>query len=416
MAFFPYAHCAHAQWQVAVDNVVAQLRAQMAFPEYAANPSLGLLYLSDPLVPHASSILSTLAAELPLVTDWSGTVGAGICATGTEYFDVGAMAVMLLDLPSDQYRVFSGVSPLGLGFEANTALVHGDGATPDITELVRELAQRTDSGFLFGGMSSSRQAPLQFAIAADGNISGHGGATGLFQGGLSGVAFARGINVVSRVTQGCKPVGREHTVTAVHGNLLLELDDKPALHVMLAELGVSLDQPQRAMEALRTTLLGMTLPGGTLVHQTGNFGHQVTVRHIIGIDPARAAVAVAEQVQMGMRVAFCQRNVQAARADLVRVWAEIRDAVETGEISALSAHGETPADADTAQGRHISGAVYVSCVGRGGAHFGGPHAELQIVRRSLGNVPLVGFFADGEIGYDHLYGYTGVLSVFTASD
>jgi len=63
--------------------------------------------------------------------------------------------------------------------------------------------------------------------------------------------------------------------------------------------------------------------------------------------------------------------------------------------------------------RQIAGALYVSCVGRGGAHFGAPSAELAIIRRALGDVPLVGFFAGGEIARRHLYGYTGVLTVFT---
>jgi len=31
-------------------------------------------------------------------------------------------------------------------------------------------------------------------------------------------------------------------------------------------------------------------------------------------------------------------------------------------------------------------------------------------------VPLVGFFAGGEVARDHLYGYTGVLTVFTAAE
>ena len=62
--------------------------------------------------------------------------------------------------------------------------------------------------------------------------------------------------------------------------------------------------------------------------------------------------------------------------------------------------------------RRMAGAIYVSCAGRGGPHFGGPSAELQIVRRALGDVPLVGFFAGGEIARSHLYGYTGVLTVF----
>jgi len=56
--------------------------------------------------------------------------------------------------------------------------------------------------------------------------------------------------------------------------------------------------------------------------------------------------------------------------------------------------------------------VYVICAGRGGPHFGGPSAELQIMRRALGDVPLVGFFAAGEIAHRQLHGYTGVLTVF----
>ena len=64
--------------------------------------------------------------------------------------------------------------------------------------------------------------------------------------------------------------------------------------------------------------------------------------------------------------------------------------------------------------RRIAGAIYVSCAGRGGPHFGGPSAEMQIIRRALGDVPLVGWFAGGEIARQHLYGYTGVLTVFTA--
>jgi len=62
--------------------------------------------------------------------------------------------------------------------------------------------------------------------------------------------------------------------------------------------------------------------------------------------------------------------------------------------------------------QQIAGAVYVSCSGRGGPHFGGPSAEMQIVRRALGDVPLVGFFAAGEIAGSSVYGYTGVLTVF----
>ena len=331
---FPYGHATHPQWQMAAALVLAQLRAQMALHGYASRPTLALLYITDHYAREAAEILEYLGAELPLITDWSGTVGIGISANNVEYFDEPALAVMLLELPSDQYRIFSGVAPLGLGFAVHTALVHADGATPDIGELVHELAHRTDSGFLFGGLSSSRSVGVQFAVAGDGNISGQGAANGVFSGGLSGVAFGEGVGLVSRVTQGCKPVSKARTITAAEHNLLLELDGEPALDVLLADLHISLDEPQQALQTVRSTLVGLAGADGEPVRQTGNFGNDVTVRHIVGLDPGRRGVAIAELAQVGMRMAFCQRNTQAARADLVRVCAEIRDELELAELPA----------------------------------------------------------------------------------
>jgi small ligand-binding sensory domain FIST len=184
--------------------------------------------------------------------------------------------------------------------------------------------------------------------------------------------------------------------------------------MLLADLAISLDEPEAAMARLRATLVGLTAEGADAVSRTGSFGADVVVRHIIGLDPARRGVAIADKVQVGMRMAFCQRNVRAAKADLVRVCAEIREELEPEELPLPVAAALAEADAQAAPSvaRQIAGAVYVSCAGRGGPHFGGASAEMQIVRRALGDVPLVGFFAGGEIARNHLYGYTGVLTVF----
>ena len=423
MKLFPYGHATHPQWRMAAGLALAQLRAQMALPDYASNPTLALLYITDHYAAQAQDILAHLSAELPEVTDWAGTVGVGIAANNVEYFDEPALAVMLCELPSDQYRVFSGVAPLGIGFEAHTALVHADGETPDLAELIVEMAARTDSGYLFGGLASSRSETVQFAVGGDGFIRGQGLSTGVFHGGLSGVAFGSGVRLVSRVTQGCLPVAKARVVTEAERNVVHRIDGEPALDVLLRDLDVSLDRPQQALEAVRATLVGLMRPAAagagatdaSAVSRTGNFGSDVLVRHIVGLDPNRRGVALADMVENGMQLAFCQRHVQAARADLVRICAEIREELEPEEmaVSTAQALGGAEAQAAPHPARRIAGAVYVSCSGRGGPHFGGPSAELQIVRRALGDVPLVGFFAGGEIARHHLYGYTGVLTVFT---
>jgi small ligand-binding sensory domain FIST len=450
---FPLAHATHPQWAVAAALVLAQLRAQLgarqsmqssgapgqAGPAEVEVPSLGLLYFTDHFSAHAQDMLDHFMAELPEVTDWAGTVGVGIAATGVEYIDEPALAVMLLDLPADQYRVFSGVAPLPValtdathsGFVATTALVHADPTTPDLPDLIAELAQRTAAGSVFGGVSSGRQGGVQLAHSSRGALRGQGSSTGVFRGGLSGVAFGQGVAMVCRVTQGCTPVAIERTITHADGHLVLTLDDQPALGVLLADLGVTLDEPQAAMARLRSTLVGLSpgtqgRPGvvaqaavgpagqsdplelgfsglsgtGGTARRRGQLGVDVRVRHVIGLDPAREGVAVADVVAVGEHWVSCVRNPEAARADLMRMCAELREDLETPDAA-------TPP-------RRMVGAVYISCAGRGGPHFGHPHAELQWVRRALGDVPLIGWFAGGEVAGRQLYGYTGVLTVFTA--
>jgi small ligand-binding sensory domain FIST len=416
MKLFAQGHATHPQWAMAVGLVVAQLRAQMALPDYASSPRLGLVYLTDHYAAHAAEVLALLNTELPLVRDWSGTVGIGVCASGVEYFDEPALSVMLLDVPPQSYRLFSGVAPLsqalGQGFVAQTALIHADGATPDLSELIHELASHTTSGQVFGGLASGRGALPQFAAGPETPV----GAL-VLHGGLSGVAFAPGVAMVSRVTQGCQPISRARAVTGYDGHVVTHLDGEPALDVLLADLGVDLSEPRRAIEAVRATLVGLSRASVGMLPRVGQFGEEVMVRHILGLDPNRRAVAIAHELEPGLQLAFCQRHVQAARADLLRIGAEIREALEPEEISAewVRTQGDE-ATAGPHPLRGIAGAIYISCAGRGGPHFGGASAELQLVRRALGDVPLVGFFAGGEIAHRNLYGYTGVLTVFTEGE
>lgn len=412
MKLFPCGHATHPQWRMAAGLVLAQLQAQMRLPGYASQPRLGLLYITDHYATEAQALLDHLRQALPGVPDWAGTVGIGIAVNNAEYFDEPAMALMLCDLTPAQYRVFSGVSPLPTAW-ADAALVHADPHTPDLAELIEEMAARTRQGYLFGGLSASRTRNVQFAVRSEDAQSGVQG--GVLEGGLSGVAFSPEVALLSRVTQGCQPVSPEREITQAEGHVALQLDGEAALEVMLRDLNIRLNDPQQAIAVVRATLVGLSEVGQTGVGRAGNFGSDVRVRHIIGLDPLRQGVALAEYLEPGMRLAFCRRDVQAARADLVRVCAEIREALEPDSLSieAIHAQSDDPLPTAPRAGQGIAGAVYVSCTGRGGPHFGGPSAELQIIRHALGDVPLVGFFAAGEIAHKQLYGYTGVLTVFT---
>ena len=389
MPVFAHAHASDAQWQRACERVLAQLRGQLEGSATAA--TLALLYVTDHYADVAQQVLEHLSAALPWVTDWAGTVGLGIVADGQSYWDEPALALLLLDLPSDQYRVFSGVAPLSLGFEPHSALVHADPQTPDVAELVAEMAQRTATGTVFGGLASSRGRCIQFACAADGTVRGQGRSSGVFSGGLSGVAFGAGVALVTRLSQGCAPVAPLRCVTQARGNLVTALDGRPAMDVLLQDLAITLEQPEQAVAVLRSTLVGLQpqLSRGV----SGTLAADMTVRPLIGLDPLRHGVAVGAEVHAGMGFMLCQNQAQAVRAELLRVGTEIREEAESGQP----------------QRRPMLGAVYISCLARADTVAD----EVQQLRRALGpQLPLIGFSAAGEIHGRQLHAHSGVLAVF----
>ena len=406
MKLFLSAHATHPDWRVALALAAAQIEAQRRDPTHGRQPTLGWIYLSEHYAGNAEALYAELVQRWPGVA-WVGAVGIGIAASGVEYFEQPALALMLGELPASQFRVFSGARPLSgrqAGqFEPATAQVHADPSTADLAELIAEMADRTATGYLFGGLSSARTRNLHIA-------------DGVFEGGLSGVAFGREIGLLSRVTQGCQPVGPVRRITQSERNLVLSLDGEPALDCLLKDLQINSLEPREALPRLRQTLVGLSDRSDDVLARPGQFGTDTRVRHLVGLDPARRGIAIADIAEAGMQLAFCTRHTEAARRDLVRICSEIREELEPESLpldTVLAMRGsDSEGSPQTARG--IAGAVYVSCSGRGGPHFGSPSAELAVLRHALGDVPLVGFFAAGEIARHHLYGYTGVLTVFVA--
>ena len=384
---FVHAHATHPDAHLALALAAAQIEAQIAAAGTDLRPTLGWLYACDAFAPRLQGLLNEARQRWPGVS-WVGAVGPGICASGVEYFDEPALALMLAELPVGQFRVFSGRRPL-TGWPAELAQVHADPATPDLQELVEELAGQTASGYLFGGLALGSKGGLQLA-------------DGVWEGGLSGVAFGPGLQIRSRVSQGCQALGAERRITACEGPLLLELDGQPALDCLLQDLALPVATAaaglREALPRLRRTLVGLRRRPDAARRGRRDYGDDVLVRHLVGLDPARRGIAIGDRLETGQHLSFCERSPEAARRDLMRICTELR------------ADGEEHPPADG--GPAIAGAIYISCAGRGGPHFGAPSAEAQWVQHALGDVPLVGFFAGGEIAHASLYGYTGVLTVF----
>ena len=318
---------------------------------------LGIVYFTDALVDESSTILSELKSSTG-IEDWIGTVGTGILATGAEYQDEPAMAAMVADF--DAFSVFSGRAPLKRS--GNFAVVHADPQAPDLTGLVCDMSGRVATGYIVGGVSSSRSRTVQIANE-------------VLSGGLSGAVLGEDVALATRLTQGCTPYPGRFRITACEDNIIAKLDGRPALEVLLETVGGEKAQ----------LLVGLPVPGS----ETGAHLFDYTARNLTGVDPKNGLIAIGDTVETGMEILFCKRDAAAARKDLGNILSSLKQAMPQPR-----------------------GALYYSCVARGEHMFGRRGAELDLVKQALGEVPLVGFFCNGEISRDRLYGYTGVLTLF----
>lgn len=362
---FCLGHASGGDWRQLAAQCAAQLGEQPG--------NLGFFYVTDYFAADCAAIAAELR-QLTGVEHWTGCVGIGICATGIEYLDQPALVALAGDFAADSFRIFgaeaerpsAGLLRCGDG-PASIAVVHGDAQSADIAKQVQVLAEATDSGFVVGGLASSRRRCSSYA-------------NGPVAGALSGVAFSDAVTVATRLTQGCSPLGAARRITGAQNNIVLELDGRPALEVLREDVGISDNE--------ELSQLGGQIFAGLSV--TGADIEDYVVRNLIGIDPANRLIAVGDLVQKGQRLRFFRRDHESARSDMQRMLDSIRE------------------------GLYIKprGALYFSCLGRGGALLGGESAELKMIEAALGDVPLAGFFGNGEISRNLVYGYTGVLVLF----
>ncbi len=345
--------------------------------EIPSQANFGFIYATDPLASDLQGILEKLQTATG-IGRWTGTVGVGVSTTGQEYYEEPALALMLASFPESALRTVP-LQRNGVDEFIDSAndwlrrdqfhfgILHGDPSNPATPELIAELAARTPGAFFVGGLTSSSGHNVQIA-------------DGVSTGGISGVMFSSDVPVVTGHTQGCTPIADKHRITACEHNVIIELDNRPALEVFMEDVGEVIAKDLQ--QAAGYIFAAIPIAGS----DTGDY----MVRNLVGIDPDQGFVAIGELVTKGGEIMFCRRDGNSAREDMMRMLTDIR--------------GRLGADP--------RGAVYYSCLGRGRHQFGENSEELKFILDELGDIPLVGFFANGEIFHNRLYGYTGVLTVF----
>ena len=227
---------------------------------------------------------------------------------------------------------------------------------------------------VIGGMASGGRGPGEHRLIFGEHVLAEG-AVGVVVPGAHAV-----------VSQGCRPVGPEMTITACHDGVVEELAGRPALERVQAVVE-DLPADDRALVE-QGVLAGLVEDGNKPQLEQGDF----LIRGILGGDPSSGAIALGERVRVGQVMRLQVRDHESADADLRRALGAVPGAV-------------------------VGGALLFTCNGRGTRMFPEPDHDARAVADVLGPIPLAGLFCNGEIGpvggRAHLHGFTATLAVFT---
>ena len=366
MTTFFHAAARADDWREAVRIVGDRLAADRAAAGRPVGGS-GLIYVTEDFGPRLTDMATTLRERLGVI-QWSGRSGLGLVARDSEIHDGGAVSVMVAPFDGDD------ISPVPTLLDAERAGQRAVGtwttANGAVEDIVKAMVDSAPSGALaVGDLTPLSDKPVQVA------------GTMAAAGGVSGVMLSGRIPVAVAISQSCLPVGPTHIFTGARDSIVAELDHRPALEVLKDDNGEVLARDLRRIAGH----IHAALPVGR--SETGAY----TVRNLVGVDPRAGLIAVGADLAPGDRLMFVRRDPAIAQKDFAERLGELKNRVA---------------------GRTVLDGLYISCVARGRSMFGDRDGEVRMIKDALGDFPLTGFFANGEICGSRLYGYTGVMRVF----
>jgi small ligand-binding sensory domain FIST len=214
------------------------------------------------------------------------------------------------------------------------------------------------------------------------------GMEGVRSSSIAVMGLSGDMKVEVGITQTCEPVGEPHFITQAKDFILVELDGRPALNTYV-EQGQALGM-ETFQDAADQLMFGFPVDS-----QAPSFaGDACLVRPLAGFDQASHGLVVPYPFKPRSTVGFMHRNPEVAERDMARMVEQV--------------------------GARLSGApdfaLYFDCAARGRRLYGRGGVDLQVIRRRLGDFPLLGMFGGFELamalGIPRVYTYTGVLVLF----
>jgi small ligand-binding sensory domain FIST len=283
------------------------------------------------------------------------------------------------DAPTESWEKLVGVKP----DENPDFIIIPDPFTLHSDDVIRGFDYAFPRSVKIGGLASGTNEPGGNALFLNDKT---------YRAGLVGIALTGNIVVDTVVAQGCKPIGKPLRVTKSKKHILFELDGEPAVMVLKKVMdGLSGFERDLARDAM---FLGVVMKETGDQHKAGDF----LIRNILGIEQNSGALVVGEILHDARTVQFHVRDAATSADDLRFLLKKYRDEKLSGDASG------------------VKGALLFSCLGRGNYLYGRPNHDSDCFRDYLGEVPLGGFFCNGEIGpvgsSTYLHGYTSSFGIF----
>lgn len=309
-----------------------------------------------------------------------GCSARSVIGGGQEVEEAPGLALVAAQLPGVRLHPFHLAGeplPAVAVPPASDFLLLADPFSIDTEELVRTLDTRFPGRTKLGGLASGASTSGRNVL-----YLGRGSA----RAGCVGVALEGEVRIETVVAQGCRPVGQPMFVTRCEGDLLFELDGRPPMEI-LGELYAGADPRERSLFE-GSLFLGIEMRPARSAYGHGDY----LIRNLVGADADTGALHVAAWLRERQVVQFHLRDARTAAEDL-------------RERLARCASDGPPA-----------GALLFSCLGRGRHLYGIADHDVGALRQRVGDVPVGGFFCNGEIGpvegQTFLHGYTSAFGLF----
>lgn len=374
----------------ALDMVVEQIDSAM-------DGSADLLFVF--ITGHHIASFTTICHRLKQLLEPKVGLGAtamGVIGRSREIEDNPGLSVLAARIPGAQFRPFHYEqmdwpkvleSPDTLRHsivdddvqDVKALLLLADPFSTPMVQLLPALGEAFEQVPVIGGMASVSRRPGANRLLYNNEIL-HDGAVGLALGG--------DIHVHCTVSQGCRPIGTPYVITKAEQNVVQELAGQNAL-LIVREMVEQLSEEDRDLLQSHGMVIGRVINEYKPRFGRGDY----LIRSLMGVDEKTGHIAIGDaQVRIGQTVQFHVRDQQTAREDFAML------------LESEKLYGSA------------SGSLLFSCNGRGGNLFDQPNTDALIVNEALGDVPLAGFFAAGEIGpvgnENFVHGHTASLVSF----